>query len=93
MPGLSDHGAVIVKFVTSLSIKQHSRKVFLYKLADWEEIRTKLLTISDEYFELNSSSPRSIDENWLFFRDNFLNVINHHVPAKTISRRTHLPLG
>ena len=67
IPGLSDHDAVMVKFVTSLVVKQHSRKVFLYKLADWEEIRAKLLTISDKYMELNSKSPRSVDENWLFF--------------------------
>ena len=43
VPGLSDHDSVIIKFITSLFIKQHSRKVFLYKLADWEEIRAKLL--------------------------------------------------
>ena len=90
-PGLSDHDAVIVKFVTLLSIKQHSRKVFLYKLADWEEIRAELLTISEEYFTLNSKSPRNIDENQLFFHDNFLKVINPHVPTKIISKRTHLP--
>ena len=40
---------------------------------------------------MNSKSPRSIDENWLFFRDNFLKVINHYVLAKIISKRTHLP--
>ena len=84
VPDLSDHDAVIVKFSTSLPIKQHSRKIFLYKLADWEELRAKLLSISDIYSELNSKSPKSIEENWLFFRDNFLKVINHHVPTKII---------
>ena len=91
IPGLSDHDAVMVKFVTSLVVKQHSRKVFLYKLADWEEIRAKLLTISDKYMELNSKSPRSVDENWLFFRENFLKLIHDSVPVKVISKRTHLP--
>ena len=52
IPGLSDHDAVMVKFVTSLVVKQHSCRVFLYKLADWEEIRAKLLSISDKYMEL-----------------------------------------
>ena len=41
--------------------------------------------------ELNSKSPRSVDENWLFFRNNFLKLINDSVPVKVISKRTHLP--
>ena len=73
-PGLSDHDAVMVKFVTSLAVKQHLRRVFLYKLADWEVIRAELLSISDKYMELNSKSPRSVDENWLFFRNNFFKI-------------------
>ena len=42
--------------------------------------------------ELNSNSPRStsVEENWLFFHDNFLKVINDSVPVKVISKRTHL---
>ena len=89
IPGLSDHDAVMVKYVTLLVVKQHSRRVFLYKLADWEEIRAKLLSISDKYMELNSKSPRSVDENWLFFHDNFLKLINDSVPVKVISKRTY----
>ena len=44
-------------------------------------IRAELLSISDKYMELNSKSPRSVDENWLFFRNNFLKLINDSVPV------------
>ena len=91
-PGLSDHDAVLINFQTLLHvIKQNPRKIYLYKKADWDKIREKLSNISDVYFNLNSTSPHSVDENWSFFSKNFQQILNDHVPTKTLSRRTHLP--
>ena len=90
--GLSDHDAMLINFQTLLHvIKQNLRKIYLYKKADWDKIREKLSNISDVYFNLNSTSPHSVDENWSFFSKNFLQILNDHVPTKTLSRRTHLP--
>ena len=56
-----------------------------------EKIREKLSTISDVYFDLNSVSPQSVDENWSFFPQNFEQLLNDHVPTKILGMRTNLP--
>ena len=92
VPGLSDHDAVLINLQTLLYvIKQNPRKIHLYKQADWEKIREKLSNTSDLYFDLNSTSSRSVDENWSFFVQNFQQIVSDHVPTKILGRRTHLP--
>ena len=49
------------------------------------------MDISEEYFLLNDTSPRSIEENWHFFHYHFTEVINDNVPSKFAHKRTHLP--
>ena len=68
IPGLSDHDTVFINLALSLHrIKNHPCKILLYKNADWDIIHNKLLDISEEYFQLNDTSPRGIEENWHFF--------------------------
>ena len=70
-PELSDHVTVFIKIQTPVYVvKQCPQRIYLYKLADWDIIREKLSTISDVYFDLNSISPQSVDENWSFFLQN-----------------------
>ena len=91
-PGLSDRNVMLINFQTLLHvIKQNPRKIYLYKKADQDKIREKLSNISDVYFNLNSISPHSVDENWSFFFKNFQQILSDHVPTKTLGRRTHLP--
>ena len=68
------------------------QKIFLYIgwLIGKKYLHTKPSAISDKYFVLNSKSSKSIDENWLFFHDNFLEVINCHESTKVSSKRIHL---
>ena len=67
VPGLSDHDAVLITFQTCApKIKQNSRVVYLYKLADWDKIREELSNLTDTYFDLNQI-PQSVDDNWTFF--------------------------
>ena len=87
-PGLSDHVAVLIKIQTPVCVvKQCPRRIYLYKLADWDKIREKLSTI----FDLNSVSPQSVDENWSFFPQNFEQLLNDHVPTKILGMQTNLP--
>jgi len=71
-PGFSDHNTVIIKFQAyALFKKQIPRKIYLYNCADWDAIKERLSTLTDEYFNLNSGSPQDVDENWNFFPPKF----------------------
>ena len=49
-PGLSDHEAVVIKFCSQTCLpKQSPRKIHLYNKANWEEIRSSLLHVSETY--------------------------------------------
>ena len=89
VPSLSDHDTVIINFQTLLHvIKQNPQKIYLYKKADWDNVKEKLSNISDVYFTM---SPHSVHENWSFFFKNFQQILSDRVPTKTLGRRTHLP--
>ena len=67
VPDLSDHDAVLITFQTCApKIKQNSRVVYLYKLADWDKIREELSNLTDTHFDLNWI-PQGVDDNWTFF--------------------------
>lgn len=71
VPGLSDHDTVLITFQSCTpKIKQNSRIVYLYKLADWDKIREELSNLTDTYFDLNQT-PQSVDDNWTFFPKTF----------------------
>ena len=61
-----------------------------YNRANWDIIRENLLDISDQYFQLNDTTFRSIYENWKFFHNHFLTIIHDHIPFKYVCRRIHL---
>ena len=91
-PGLSDHEAVDIKFCSQTCLlKQSHRKIHLYTKANWEEIRSSLLCVSETYFELNSNFSRSVEENWNFLHLYCLKIIENHVPVKLVGTRSHLP--
>ena len=94
IPGLSDHDAVLVKFSHRVHInKQQSRKVPLYKNANWDAIRQDFYVMSEEYLQLNSVSHMSVEEIWHYFHDHVMNSVNKHmhVPTQVLSTRFHLP--
>ena len=92
IPGLSDHLTVVVDIAPcSYHTKQLTRKVYLYKKADWEAVREHLHSISETYFLLNSTPARSVDENWQLIQQECLKRIDSHVPYKKSSNHFHLP--
>ena len=90
--GLSDYLVVIIDICPySYYSKEPTRNVYLYKKANWEEIRERLSIISTTYFSLNTISTRPIEENWQFIKQNFLGLINSCLPSKQIRNYYHLP--
>ena len=47
--------------------------------------------VSDRYFDLNFIGERSMEENWKFFHKQYLQLIEEHVPKKTLSTKSYLP--
>ena len=92
LPGLSDHNAVLVKISSQLYYyKQPPRKIHLFKKANWDKIRCNLVLVSNMYFDLNSITSRSVEENWAFIHQQYLHLIHKFVPSKTLGTRYHLP--
>ena len=91
-PGISDHDSVIVEFSTQIKlVKKSPREIFLYHKANWDLIRDKMCSINERYFDLNSTNERSVEDNWTFFHDHYLQLIEEHVPKKSLSTKSHLP--
>ena len=92
IPGFSDHDAILVSLSVSFyQQKQEPHRVPLYKKANWDIIQSRLSDLSHEYFNLNSTSVRTVDENWSPFQENFQSIIDDHVPFKTLRKNTCLP--
>ena len=91
-PSISDHDSVIVEFLTQIKLMKRSpRDIFLYHKANWDLIQQKMARVSDRYFDLNSTGKRSVEENWNFFHEQYLQLIEEYVPKKTLSTKSHLP--
>ena len=43
------------------------------------------------YLTLNENSSRTVEQNWNFFHENILQVVEEHIPAKQITASNHLP--
>ena len=91
-PSISDHDLVIVEFLTQIKLMKRSpRDIFLYHKANWDLIQQKMARVSVRYFDLNSIGERSVEENWNFFHEQYLQLIEEYVPKKTLSTKSHLP--
>jgi len=91
-PGISDHSTVVAEFSTQVKlVKKPPREIFLYHKANWDLIQERMLEVCERYFEINSATPRSVDENWEFIHEHYLKVIQELVPKKTIGSKFQLP--
>jgi len=52
-------------------------------------MKERLSTLTDEYFNLDSASPQSLDEKWNFSTSKCLTLM--YVLTKTIDKKQHLP--
>ena len=91
-PGISDHNAVVADISTQVKlVKKPPREIFLYHKANWDLIRERMLDIYERYFELNSTTQRSVNENWEYIYEKCSQLIQEMVPKKTIGSKFHLP--
>ena len=46
--------------------------------------------ISEGYFDLNSTGEKSVEEIGRFLHEQYLQLIERHIPKKTLSTKSHL---
>lgn len=92
IPGVSDHDTMVqISYNLSPNIrKKIKRKVFIYKRAKWQDMKTNLMKFTTEYMSSTPNS-RSVDENWLKIKGKIIELMNQHIPSKMTSTRYHLP--
>jgi len=82
-PGISDHSTVVAEFSTQVKlVKKPPREIFVYHKANWDLVRERMLEVCERYFEINSATPRNVDENWEFIHEHYLQVIQELVPKQ-----------
>lgn len=90
LDGLSDH-AIITGSINRpfISRKTTSKKIRCYARADFDAMNTQLSRFSDQF--LNTYHSRSTEENWLIFKNTFINAIESCIPVLTIKNSCAVP--
>ena len=90
IPGMSKHSAVVVEYQTKVSIKNvKAREVYAFKKANAAEIVQNLIIMKDEF--LHNCNNRDVNENWSFFKDRIINIVEENVPKQKVKKKTDLP--
>ena len=89
--GMSDHDLVLLDVNLRPSRnKKPPRKVFMFKRGNMDSVRNDLRKAFEDY--LSSVAPfKSVQENYLFFKEKIMAVIKDHIPQRTLSSRWNLP--
>ena len=79
-------GIIIIEFSSQIKlVKRSPRETFLYHKANWDLVRESTARISKRYLNLNSTDERSVEENWKFLHEQYLQYVlwsnNHRVPG------------
>lgn len=83
MPGLSDHRIMNILITLPVLVKSPMSKVIRdFNKADYAGINAKLTIFFDVF--LSSFSSRSVEDNWLLFKQKVTDLINLHVPLLRI---------
>ena len=89
IPGISDHHMVIVD--TELKPKYNKpkrRKVYKYKKADWDSIKTSVKSLGDE---IMNHSEDTVETKWTDLKEGLTKIMNENIPSRLTSKRHNLP--
>ena len=80
-----------LQFANLHKSKYLPKKVYMYRNADWESSKERINRVSEQYYQLNLSSTRSIDQNWRYIHHELLKAIQDFIQTSLLSNRLHLP--
>ena len=89
VPSISNHHMVVVDCDVKprYKKKQKHRKLYIYKKANWTNIKSNLRALS-MYI---THSPSSVETKWQDHREAIFKAMSHDIPTKWSSNRSHHP--
>ena len=90
LPGICRHHAVLCEIASSpIHVKQKTRTIQIHKRANTTEMKADMEQFRYEFLSSDHTS-QSADSIWVIFKNAYLNVVNKHVPTKTITPHIRL---
>ena len=88
-PGMSDHNAVIC-VLNILPQYKLQRIIFMYNKANWDDIHTETMHLSESYLKRNPDIY-TVEDNCLFILTSIENLMQTLVPSRLSKSKFHLP--
>jgi hypothetical protein len=90
VPGIGGHDIVVVDQDLRAKInKAKPRKVYHFRDANWEDIRSDAKVLNDKL--LDNFSQTGIENSWQHFKTGVIDIMDKHIPSKLTSTRYNLP--
>ena len=91
VPGISDHEAIYFHFnLKFLSYRNNSHNIYLYHKGDFDGIK-KSITDFQKAFLSSNPYDKSIEQNWLAFKNVVNQVVQKCIPQKQAKSSKHIP--
>lgn len=90
LDGLSDHDVITGDIVCRHNSKKIIEKTIkCYSRANFDGMNAQLSLFADQF--LNDFLSRTVEENWVAFKNMFTDVVNKYIPSITIRNRSSTP--
>lgn len=90
IPGLSDHlGLSFNLLLPALKPTVEKKLIYRYDKANFDDINAELASFLDPFF--NHFDYRTVDENWIMFKNKVLELTHKFVPSSEISYSVKKP--
>jgi hypothetical protein len=88
IPGISDYDIVFAE-LNITPTKQIPRNIPIYRIANWETMKTELDTLYNEMS--NKASTCSADNLWIDFKTKLENLVKQCIPFKKLNTKIKTP--
>lgn len=90
LDGLSDHDILTgILHISPIKRKTTKKQIRCYNRADYTSINNELFSFADNFLEEHGS--RSVEDNWVIFKNALTNLINRFIPIITIKTENTAP--
>ena len=91
LAGISDHCIIQAKFRTNVKVPtKPPRNIPLWKKINTDEFKGHVSKLARNFFDLQPEG-KTVEENWIWFRDSLNGIVTKYIPHKLIKGRTRAP--
>ena len=89
--GMSDHEAILFDIDVNPTRKNKPpHKVYHYKSANWESLKSNCTELTKHYFDRNPDNL-DVNSNWDFLRQSYTKLMSQSIPSRMTKHKHHLP--